>query len=112
MAPEHPVGDGPPATLEDFARLVGERVRMHVAPGQVIELELVEVTGLGAQVTGPAAPASRRAPFSLLFVTPEARVVPQRIYRLEGPRLGVMEIFLVPLGPDAQHRQRYEAVFA
>lgn len=103
----------PPATHAEFARLVGERVRLRVDAGEAVELELVEATALGTRAGGPASPATPRAPFSLLFLSDEGRAtLPQQIYRLESPRLGAMEIFLVPLGPDAQRRQRYEAIFA
>jgi hypothetical protein len=37
-------------------------------------------------------------------------VLPQQIRRVEHPSLGSMEIFLVPIGPDASGMQ-YEAVF-
>ena len=48
--------------------------------------------------------------FSLLFYGPLQPVLPQCIYRLNHDALGSMEIFLVPLGPDAESMQ-YEAVF-
>jgi hypothetical protein len=32
------------------------------------------------------------------------------MYRLEHPELGVLDIFLVPLGPE-EGRMRYEAIF-
>lgn len=52
-----------------------------------------------------------RAPFSLLFRGPPEPILPQAIYALEHATLGVSEIFLVPLAPDADGT-RYEAVFA
>ena len=36
--------------------------------------------------------------------------VPQRIYGVEHARIGRLDLFLVPLGPD-DAGQRYEAVF-
>jgi hypothetical protein len=47
-----------------------------------------------------------RAPFSLVFLGGPNPPLPQRIYRVEHDRLGVMEIFLVPIAAD-----RYQAVF-
>ena len=53
-----------------------------------------------------------RAPFALQFRTPAVMgYVPQRIYALTHSVLGTVEIFLVPLGADADG-MRYEAVFA
>jgi hypothetical protein len=37
-------------------------------------------------------------------------VLPQRIYHLEHPEVGGFDLFLVPVGPNAQGMQ-YEAVF-
>lgn len=52
----------------------------------------------------------RKQPFSLYFRGPRQPVLPQQIYRLEHDRMGTMEIFLVPVGPDGQG-MGYEAVF-
>jgi uncharacterized protein DUF6916 len=65
-----------------------------------LDLELVEVTELGA--TTP----ERRTPFSIVFRGPDRPTLPQRIYRLEHAELGAFELFLVPIGPG-----EYEAVF-
>jgi hypothetical protein len=55
-------------------------------------------------------PGPRQQPFSAYFRGPYSPILPQRIYTLEHDRLGTLEIFLVPIGPDAQG-MRYEAVF-
>jgi hypothetical protein len=71
-------------------------------PAGALKLKLVEVEELGQGL-------SRRA-FSLRFVGPPQPSLPQAIYRLDNPTLGVLEIFLVPLGPH-DGAMRYEAVF-
>ncbi len=48
--------------------------------------------------------------FSLLFRGPMAPCFPQAIYRLHHEKLGSMDLFLVPVGPDGQGMQ-YEAIF-
>lgn len=65
---------------------------------------LAEVTGLGTGGRG------RRDPYSLVFRGPSAPVLPQRIYRLRHDRMGDLELFLVPIGPDSEG-MRYEAIF-
>ena len=77
-------------------------------PGQddPIVLVLAEVRSLGHQPNAP-----RVDPFSLELTGPPAPVLEQRIYRLLHPVLGELEIFLVPIGPGADGRLRYEAVF-
>jgi len=70
-----------------------------------MELELYEISSLEAHAGSP------RAPFMLLFREEGARrAVTQRIHALEHPVLGTLDIFLVPVGPDAQG-MRYQAVF-
>jgi len=94
-------------TAEQFQAHLGTRFR--VAPGAPhgIEVELYEVA-LHEAHNGP-----RRQPFSLRFRDPRGPrtpPLPQQIFGLEHAALGTMEIFLVPIGPDAQG-MRYEAVF-
>ena len=54
-------------------------------------------------------PSPRQQAFSLLFVHPTL-VLPQATQILTHPQLGAMEVFLVPVQPDARGRL-YEAVF-
>lgn len=93
-------------TATTFEELVGTCFRIELGEGGVLELELSEVQRHEAH------PGPRAEPFSALFHSPaEAkRYLPQRIYRLEHEKLGALELFLVPLGPDAKG-MRYEAVF-
>jgi hypothetical protein len=76
-----------------------------VRPGDAapFEVELIHVSERPGE-------ASQRAQFSLLFRGGPDPPLPQRIYRLEHERLGPLDLFLVPLGPD-EAGQRYEAVF-
>ena len=96
-------------TVDAFAPLVGEAFALDDEAGRT-ELVLVE-----ARSTEPGAPAvdadGRRTPFALLFHGPAEPVLTQRIRRLEHAALGTLEIFVVPVGRDAQ-RVHYEAIFA
>jgi hypothetical protein len=80
--------------------------------GEPLPLELVEVPR-ASYAADPASvgPSSRRVPFSLLFRGPRSPYARQGTHRLEHDSLGTLELFLVPLGPDAAG-MRYEAVFA
>ncbi len=55
-------------------------------------------------------PGAVREPFRLTFRGPITPTLPQRIYKLQNPSSGEVEIFLVPVGPDSEG-MRYEAVF-
>jgi uncharacterized protein DUF6916 len=81
-------------TLETFAPHQGSRFSLD---GLALEL---------AQVTPLAGGGGSREPFSLVFAGPPEPALPQRIHRLEHAQLGVLELFLVPVGPG-----RYEAIF-
>lgn len=55
-----------------------------------------------------------REPFSVLFRATEELVLPQRTYRFEHERLGSIDLFLVPLGPEkgTEGKLLYEAAFS
>jgi hypothetical protein len=90
-------------TAATFAPHVGEAFALAAEPGG-FELVLAEVTTLAGRPGG-------RDPFSLLFRGPAQPLFAQAIHRLEHAQLGALEIFIVPLGPDAG-AMRYEAVFS
>jgi Domain of unknown function (DUF6916) len=91
-------------TAESFSEQLGTRFRIFVDEANSMEVELCEVARHEKH------PGSRRDPFSLYFRGHPQSYLPQAIYRVEHERMGTMEIFLVPIGPDAQG-MRYEAVF-
>jgi hypothetical protein len=84
----------PSLTVESFRPHLHEEFRLESHP-----VELVEVTEIPREPGG-------RAPFSVVFHGGPTPPLPQRIYRIEHPDMGTMDLFLVPIGPD-----RYEAVF-
>jgi hypothetical protein len=92
-------------TCADFAACIRQRFRVAIGDAR-LELELVGADPLGREDAAPG----RRRPFSLIFRGPGNPVLPQRIYRLENAALGALEIFLVPIGPDAEG-PCYEAIF-
>ena len=90
-------------TANSFQPFLEKTFRIHLGPSSM-DLTLSECQILGGRRPGA------RDPFSLLFHGPMQPVLPQRIYPMEHEGLGALEIFLVPIGPDAQG-MRYEAVF-
>ncbi len=56
------------------------------------------------------AQAPRQEVFSLIFLGPAEHFLSQGTYQLDHPKLGTLEIFLVPVGQLAGGFQ-YEAVF-
>lgn len=94
--------------FQTFSPLVGQPFRVQVGSDEFLDLELIEATDL--RVDGPPVAPGARTPFSVLWRGPSTPILPQQIYRLEHEELGVFDLFLVPIGPDA-HGMRYEAVF-
>jgi Domain of unknown function (DUF6916) len=100
------MADAGELTLEIFAERVGDPFRIRASGELTLETRLLEATAVSA-VPSPAG----RVPFSLIFRGPGQPILPQRIYRLEHDALGDLDLFLVPLAPDADGA-RYQAVFA
>src|SRR4051812_46506288 len=90
-------------TLADFSALVGTEFTLQ---GRIaLPMELLTATGAGEPNPG------FRQPFSLIFRVPN-RDLPsfQGPEMVDHPKLGRLEIFFVPLGPD-QAGMRLEAIF-
>jgi hypothetical protein len=93
-------------TSEDFSPHVNEVFVIRFDPPQEIVLRLTSVKDI--QYTGTK--VDRRTPFSLIFQGPRDQYLPQQIYRMENETMGVLEIFIVPVGTD-ENGLYYEAVF-
>lgn len=90
-------------TVETFSGRLGEPFRVYPDTSTPLEVELVSATG------SEESTADGR-PFSIVFRGPIGTPLPQRIYRMEHAGIGSFELFLVPIGPDAEGLL-YEAVF-
>lgn len=104
-------------TAEDFAEVKGSRFRLMIEPPRS-ERPVVFEFDLAAVTPGSGPSGAFRQPFTVLFHGPIQPVLPQGIYRLEHDKLGVLELFIVPVGPDEPSgpgarptAMRYEAVF-
>jgi hypothetical protein len=97
-------------TVSDFSEHVNATFRIQVEPGDSLELELIEARPIGPPPSDPE--GGRRQSFSLIFRGPPARLLEQRIYPVEHPRLGTLGIFLVPLGSEGDpNGLHYQAIF-
>ena len=92
-----------------FARHVGETFTLRPPDAAPVEVELVEAEAFAAR--GATDTPVRKIPFSLLFRASGASDLPQSTYRLEHAALGELDLFLVPIGPDAVG-MRFEAIFS
>jgi len=97
-------------TVETFADRIGERFRINFDESTALETELVVAVPAVSASGSPLETVGERAPFSIVFRGPTDPVLPQRIYRFEHQDLGAFEIFIVPIGRDADG-VRYEAIF-
>ena len=88
--------------IEDFTPLLDAAFEMQ-APDGVVPLQLAKVDNVGDSGRPGGA-------FSLIFVAPKGPFLPQMIYPVTHPALGLMEIFLVPIGPR-KDGNGYQAIF-
>jgi hypothetical protein len=91
--------------LDSFRGHVDEPFRLVAGQDLQLALRLVEAESLGE----PHSPGFR-PPFSLIFSGPREPIVPQGTYPLHHETLGELELFLVPLQPDAAGA-RYQSIF-
>jgi hypothetical protein len=94
-------------TLGDFLPHTGGEFPMRLGDGRSTGLLLSEARSLGASPCR----GDRDESFALLFSSADPGAVPQGTYTLEHPTLGTLDIFLVPVGPSADGRMQYEAIF-
>ena len=91
-----------PLRREDFLPLVGSSVVV-AASGHEATVEILEASAL-------ASPSPRNEPFRLIFRSSPNWRAAQGIYRMQHPRLGPLDLFVVPVGPDGTGLC-YEAIF-
>lgn len=91
-------------TKELWENYLGKEFNADAGNSSALPMKLAAVSGYGRRMGGG------REAFSLLFLGPLQPILPQRIYRLSHDGLGELDIFLVPIGPQADG-MGYEAVF-
>lgn len=91
---------------QDFADKVGSVFALTDGDIPDVPLVLKEARPLNPAWGLPGA----RAPFSLIFLAKEPIIRPQRVYRLKEDGLGEIDIFLVPVGKNAEGVS-YQATF-
>ena len=94
-------------TIESFEPYVGTSFFAEFANGAKVELRLTRA----AKVMESEAARLPRHPFSLFFIGPKSFHLKQHTYRLTHETLAPLEIFIVPVGEEADG-YLYEAVFA
>ena len=94
-------------TVETFQPLVGSTFWVEFPNDTKVELRLTAAT----KVMESEAARLDRHPFSVFFAGPKSFLLGQHIYHLPHEELGALDIFLVPVGQDA-NTYTYEAVFA
>jgi hypothetical protein len=91
--------------IDDFAPHVDAAFEMQT-PAGAVPLTLVKADAGGEAVKGGRDGGS----FSLQFIAPQGRWLPQGTYPVKHPTLGTIDIFLVPSGA-VQDGHGYHAVF-
>lgn len=94
----------------DFSQHINESFRIFNEPFGQVDSKLIEVSCLGNGSPEDKG-EEERSSFSIVFLGPNEPVLTQRIYPIEHDVMGHLDLFLVPIGPNADG-MRYEAVFA
>ena len=95
--------------FEFFASRVNTKFRVWIDASDSLELTLSEIAPRLVSTTGGANRQTYEN-FALGFLGPAERLLPQRMYWFESAGLGRFELFIVPVGRDA-NGVRYEATF-
>jgi hypothetical protein len=95
---------------ETFSERLGETFRLHFDDEHVFDFVLATAGTLSDRPWDYPGRVSDRTPFMLTFVGPPEYLFPQRIYRMEHDAIGAFDLFIVPVGRDANGVQ-YEAIF-
>ena len=97
-------------TITTFSEQEGSTFRLFLVSDEALDATLLQVTALSAKGPSGEALPRKRTPFSLMFRIPATGRFEQKIYTLEHPTIGIFDIFLVPIGHDAEGYQ-CEAIF-
>ena len=90
-------------SLATFTELLHSDFRILTnSDGPAVVVKLAQAVDLGS--------SPRQEQFSILFRGPLEQALGQGLYRMEHDRLGSFDLFIVPVGRDAQGYQ-YEAIF-
>jgi len=106
-----------PSTM-DLTKPLNDAFHIKLPDSKELTVELIQVNRFGEGKTGKGKSRKdrykedngKREPFSILFRGPLQVYLPQSIYTVEHPKMGRIDIFLVPVGPDKKG-MLFEAVF-
>jgi hypothetical protein len=90
--------------LATFAENLQTKFLASAGEGKAVELEMVSATDTGTNIE------AGQEQFSIVFRSPLDAFLEQHTYRLEHPRMGTFDLFLVPVKRD-QEGFYYEACF-
>ena len=88
---------------EDFEPYIGQRMDVRVGE-EIIALEVGSV----APIANPS--PRKHPPFALILLARERYMPNQGVFHLAHPKLGEIELFMVPIGPK-DGAMRYEVIF-
>jgi Domain of unknown function (DUF6916) len=91
--------------VSDFSPHLNAAFELKTPNGVAVPLKLTAADSNGTELpkelkshAGEALKVREDGGFSLNFVAPEGRVLPQGIYPIKHPTLGIIEMFLTPTG--------------
>lgn len=86
-----------------FDPYLNSKFQVHTDPVGIVEVELVEITEIKYE---------NQESFSVIFRGPQDKIFEQRIRKIKHPKMGEIDLFLVPITSEKQDGQYYQAVFS
>ena len=87
---------------ENFSKHLNSKFKIFYTDDFIVEAELTEVFEIKTQ--------ENLESFSLIFLFPPDSPIEQRTFKVEHSEMGIMELFLVPIG-QKDNGIRYESIF-
>lgn len=87
----------------DFTPHLNTKFKIHTEAFGVVDAELIDITGRKSE---------DQESFSLIFSTSKDKIFEQRIYKLNHPKMGDLELFMVPVASHKKDEMHYQVIFS
>lgn len=87
----------------EFTPHLNTKFKIHTDALGVVEAELIDITGKKLE---------NQESFSLIFSTAKDKIFDQKIYKIDHPEMGELELFMVPVTSNKKDEMHYQVIFS
>lgn len=87
----------------DFTPHLNTKFKIHTDAFGIVDAELIDITGKKSQ---------NQESFSLIFSTSKDKIFEQKIYKINHPKMGDLELFVVPVASHKKDEMHYQVIFS